>query len=148
MEVFKRMKKDREKTIKELQAEGDAKAKQIRVEADAIAGKIMARADAYAKKLKAQGDAEAAKYYKVFEEYRTLSDFLKKRESILRLLAKGQTTVVLDAARIIPFDILKQAVEDKGKKAEGSGPGEISTTQPTGERKGRREAVVWELMSA
>lgn len=107
-EVFTRMKEDRQKTIKQLTAEGQAEATKIRAEADEISKKIMARAEAYAKTIEGQGDAEAAKYYRVFAENRKLSDFLKKLESVKKILEAGQMTLVMDAAKFIPFDVLKE----------------------------------------
>jgi membrane protease subunit HflC len=107
-EVFNRMKEDRQKTIKELNAEGEAKAKEIRVTAEEISNRILARATAYAKTVEGKGEAEAAKYFKEFDKNRTLSDFLKKRETLLRVLA-GQTTLVLDSNTIELFKILHDA---------------------------------------
>jgi membrane protease subunit HflC len=112
-EVFNRMKEDRLKTIKELSAEGEAKAKEIRVGADEISNRIMARATAYAKTIEGKGEAEAARYYKEFDKNRALSDFLKKRETLLKVLA-GQTTLVLDANTIELFKLLRDAAKSSG----------------------------------
>lgn len=130
-EVFARMKEDRQKTIKSLTAEGTAEAAKIQATARERANKIVARADAYARKIEAQGDAEAAKYLKFFAENATLSDFLKKRETLLRILKAGKITLVLDASRVIPFDLLRPAVTEPGSpvkpaKAPGGGPGETT----------------------
>lgn len=107
-EVFTRMKEDRQKTIKQLNAEGQAKSKEIRAEADEVSKKILARAEAYAKTLEGQGDAEAAKYYSVFAQNRKLSDFLKKLEAVKKIFDSGQMTLVMDAGKFMPFDILQQ----------------------------------------
>lgn len=120
-EVFTRMKEERQKTIKELTAEGQAAAQQIRSTAEEISSKILARADAYAKKIEGQGDAEAAKYYAKFAENRWLSDFLKKIESLKRILEGGQVTLVLDASQIEPFTIVRDAAISKSD-AEGATP--------------------------
>jgi membrane protease subunit HflC len=109
-EVFNRMKEDRIRTIRELQAEGEAKAREIKVTAEEISNKILARASAYAKTIEGRGEAEAAKYYKEFDKNRTLSDFLKKRESLLKVLG-GQTTLVLDADVIELFKLLRDATQ-------------------------------------
>lgn len=108
-EVFSRMKEDRQKTIKELTAEGQAKAQEIRATAEEVASRILARADAYAKQIQAQGDAEAAKYYALFMENQDLSDFLKKRETLQKILEGGQVTLVLDANQFELFRLLKDA---------------------------------------
>lgn len=126
-EVFTRMKEDRQKEIKELTAEGEATAKQIRADADAKAKRIMARADAYAKTIEGQGEALAAKYYEAFAKNQRLSDFLKKLETVQRIFETGQITLVLDAAKMAPFDLIK----DAGKlRSEASGE------QQAGERQG------------
>lgn len=110
-EVFERMKQDREKTIKELRAEGEAKAKEIAVTAEEIAGKILARAEAFAKTLEGQGEAEAAKYYAEFAKHPELASLLKKRETLQKILAGGQTTLILDAKQIAPFNLLPEAAK-------------------------------------
>ncbi|RIK67272.1 MAG: hypothetical protein DCC65_06900 [Planctomycetota bacterium] len=126
-EVFARMKEDRQKAIKEYTAEGQAIAQQIRVEAEEISSKIIARAEAYAKQIEGQGEAEAAKYYAKFAENRTLSDFLKKRETLQKILEAGQVTLVLDASQLEPFKMLrdaaisfKNAVAPKDEKPRGN----------------------------
>ena len=124
-EVFARMKADREKTIKELNSEGQAKAQAIRVTAEEISSKILARADAYAKKIEGLGDAEAAKYYAKFAENQSLSDFLKKRESLKKILEGGQVTLVLDAAQFEPFKMVRDAAISFKK---GTVPEPVSAT--------------------
>ena len=106
-EVFARMKEDRQKTIKELTAQGAARAEQIRADAQEKTGRILTRADTFAETIKAQGDAEAAKYYKIFEEHRELSDFLKEWEGLYKILQTGQTTIVLNASEIRPLHLLR-----------------------------------------
>jgi membrane protease subunit HflC len=124
-EVFERMKQDRQKTIKELTAEGEAKATEIKVSAEEVAGKILARADAYAKTLEGQGEAEAAKYYAEFAKNPALSNLLKERETLLRILAAGQTTLILDSKRIAPFTLLQRATTSA--KESNSAPGSTGT---------------------
>lgn len=117
-EVFTRMKEDRQRTIKELTAEGEAKAQEIRVTAEEISSKIIARAEAYAKKIESQGEALAAEYYAKFAQNRGLSDFLKRRETLKKILESGDATIVLDAGKLEPFKLLQEAasstrVDDK-----------------------------------
>ncbi len=122
-EVFTRMKEDRQKTIKELTAEGLAKAQEIRSTAEEVANKIIARAEAYAKKIESQGDAEAAKYYKMFAEHRELADFLKKIETFLRIMEAGGVTLILDANQLEPFKLLMDAAVVPGRPDQTSSPG-------------------------
>lgn len=123
-DVFARMKEDRQKEIKRLTAEGDTEATKIRSASEEISRKIVARAEAYAKMLEGQGDAEAAKHYAIFEKNPKLSSFLKKLEAVERILQSGQMTLVLDADKFIPFDLLKAAVRevDANGKAQSAAP--------------------------
>ncbi|QDV92142.1 Modulator of FtsH protease HflC [Phycisphaerae bacterium RAS2] len=140
-EVFNRMKEDRTKTIKELSAEGDAKAREVRVTAEEISNKILARAAAYAKSIEGKGEAEAAKYYKEFDKNRALSDFLKKRETLLKVLA-GQTTLVLDADVIELFKLLRDATKavrgvvgsNQVGAADADEPDRAAMNHPAGDR--------------
>lgn len=120
-EVFARMKEDRQKEIKQLTAEGEATARQIRADADEKAKRIIARAEAYAKTIEGQGDALAAKYYEAFAKNPQLSDFLKKLETVERIFKAGQITLVLDAAKVAPFDLIRDAA--KAARAAGDLPG-------------------------
>ncbi|MEE8384880.1 MAG: protease modulator HflC, partial [Dehalococcoidia bacterium] len=130
-EVFTRMKEDRQKTIKQLTAEGEAEAKKIRADALEVSKKILARAEAYAKTIEGQGDAEAAKYYKVFAENRELSGFLKKLETVRKIFEAGQITLVMDADDFVPFDLLKrkagEPAEDEARETSGEAAGARAT---------------------
>jgi membrane protease subunit HflC len=108
-EVFERMKADREKEIKALVAEGDARASQIRSDAEQMAQKILTRAEAYAQKLRGEGDAQAARYYSEFQKSPELSNFLKRIDATERIFRTGKVTVVFDADRHAPFDVLKES---------------------------------------
>ena len=105
-EVFARMKEERQKTIKELEGQGTSEAQGITARAYEEASKIEKRAEAYGKKIENEGVAESMKFYPIFAENRELADFLKKRESILKILQSGEITLVLSADEIIPFDEL------------------------------------------
>lgn len=109
-EVFERMKADRMRQVNQLASEGDAKATQLRSNAKAMANKIVARAEAYAKKLRAEGDARAAQYYGEFAKAEELSSFLKQLDAAKQILQSGQTTIILDAERFVPFGVLQQTV--------------------------------------
>lgn len=124
-EVFTRMKEDRQKTIKELTADGQSKAQAIRSDANEISQKILARADAYAKKIEGLGQAEAAKYYPVFAKERALSDFLKQKETLKKVFQGGQLTIVLDAAQFAPFSLIRDAAISFKKASEPSGANQI-----------------------
>ncbi|HKQ49523.1 MAG TPA: protease modulator HflC [Phycisphaerae bacterium] len=108
-EVFARMKEDRQATIKELTSEGQAKGQEIRSTAAEVANKILARAEAYAKQIEAQGDAIAASYNKEFMKDQKLSNLLKTKETLLKILESGQSTLVLDANQFEFLKLLRNA---------------------------------------
>lgn len=122
--VFERMKAERDNVAKRLEAEGTSEAQKIREEAREVENKISLRADAYAKKLRGQGEAEAAKYYQVFEENRALADFLKKLDTVEQILKAGKMTLVIDAGKIVPFDIFlnKKPAADASSSRAGNSP--------------------------
>lgn len=130
-DVFARMKEDRQTEIKQLTAEGEAEATKIRVNAEQISKKIIARAEAYANTIRGQGDAEAAKYYRIFAENPELSSFLKKIDTVQQIFESGQITLVLDADKFVPFDIL-QTMKSVG--GDGASKGE-----PTAASSGSKE---------
>lgn len=105
-EVFARMKEERQKTIKELEGQGTSEAQAITARAFEAASKIEKRAAIYGAKIESEGYSQAAKFYNVFAENRELGDFLKKSESIFKILQAGEITLVLSADEIIPFDEL------------------------------------------
>lgn len=119
-EVFARMKEERQKTIKELEGQGTSEAQGITARAIEEARKIEQRAEAYAKKIESQGEAEAFSYFPIFAENRELSDFLKKRESILKILQSGEITLVLSAEEIMPFDELLKRNSSPTRRAAGN----------------------------
>ena len=75
----------------------------------------LAEAEAQAKQIKAEGDAKAASYYAVFREEPELAAFLRKLESMRKILP-NKTTLILNT-NYAPFDLLKL---DQNLKAEES----------------------------
>lgn len=135
-DVFARMKEDRQKTIKELKSEGEAKAQEIRVQAEEVSNKIIARAEAYAKKIRSEGDAVAASYNVKFAENRELSDFLKRLETLQRIIEAGHITLVLDAAQLEPFTLLRDAalsikrIRQNGPSPSAAGAQDAAPAEP------------------
>ena len=79
----------------------------------------LAKAEAEAKQIKAEGDAKAATFYAVFKEEPELAAFLRKLESMRKILP-SKTTLILNT-NYAPFDLLKldqnlNAEENKEKK--------------------------------
>jgi membrane protease subunit HflC len=106
--VADRMKAERKAVSDRLEAEGDAEAKRITETAQAVVSKILERARSYAKTIEGQGEAQAARYYKVFEENLELATMLKQFETLVRIMNSGESTVVLDAHEITPFNLLPE----------------------------------------
>ena len=93
---------------------GNTEAQKIRIAADAQSRTIITNAEAEAKEIRAKGDAEAAKYYAVFKENPELAIFLRKLDSLRRIM-RTKTTLVLDTDAA-PFDLLKSNSDNLHKK--------------------------------
>ncbi len=103
-EVANRMVKERNVAATRYRESGKAEAAKIRTEADNQKLQTLADAEAAAKKIRAEGDAEAAVHYAAFAENPELASFLRKIESLKRILST-KTTLVLDTDSA-PFDIM------------------------------------------
>lgn len=103
-EVFKRMIQERKVAAQNYLSKGEQEASDIRTKADQQRAAILTDAQAEAKKIRAEGDAEAAQYYEVFKANPELAVFLRKLDSLRRIM-KGRTTLVLDT-NAAPFDLL------------------------------------------
>lgn len=104
-EVLKRMVEERKLEAQTYLSSGNTEAQKIRIAADAKSRTIITNAEAEAKEIRAKGDAEAAQYYAVFKQNPELAVFLRKLDS-LRKIMKTKTTLVLDTDAA-PFDLLK-----------------------------------------
>lgn len=106
--ITERMKKERETAASIDKQKGKVEAERIKTNANEKKRELITRAEAQAKKLMAEGDAEAAKHLAVFNQNPSLAAFLRKLESLKRIV-KTKTTLVLgtDAA---PFDIFNMKV--------------------------------------
>ena len=67
---------------------------------------IISTAEAKAKEIRAKGDAAAAEAYEVFNQNPELAAYLRKLDSLKKIM-ETKTTVVLDT-NTAPFDILKE----------------------------------------
>jgi membrane protease subunit HflC len=111
--IAERMISERKTEAEKYKSQGEVKAKKIMTDADNNYENIKARAEAEAKKIKAEGDMEAAKYYAVFQENPELAIFLRKLESMKKLMG-SRTTLILDT-NSAPFDILKYGTSVTGE---------------------------------
>ena len=106
--ITERMKKERETAASIDKQKGKVEAERIKTNANEKKRELITKAEAEAKKLMAEGDAEAAKHLAVFNQNPGLAAFLRKLESLKRIV-KTKTTLVLgtDSA---PFDIFNMKV--------------------------------------
>jgi modulator of FtsH protease HflC len=107
--VIKRMKNEREAASAVYREEGKKLAQKIRDTADKDKKDKLAIAKAKAKIIRAEGDAQAATYYAVFKEEPELAIFLKKLDS-LKKIVESRTTLVIDT-NTAPFDLLQPGAE-------------------------------------
>lgn len=107
--VFARMRSEREVAAETYRAQGRQAADEIRAEANRERDAILADAEAAAKRIRAEGDAQSASYYAVFREEPELAAFLRKLDSLRRIMAT-RTTLILDT-NTPPFDLLKLDAE-------------------------------------
>ncbi len=103
-DVFKRMIASRKEAAQKYLSEGDYRSRTIRTDADKVRDIMLAQAEAKARETRALGDAEAAQYYSVFQENPELAAFLRKLDSLGRIL-KERTTLIVDTS-VAPFDVL------------------------------------------
>lgn len=106
--ITERMKKERETAASIDKQKGKVEAEEIKTRANEKKREMLTQAEAKAKKLMAEGDAEAAVHFAVFNENPQLAAFLRKLESLKRIV-KTKTTLVLgtDSA---PFDLFNMNV--------------------------------------
>ncbi len=109
-EVFKRMIQERKVVAQNYLSKGAQEAADIRTKADQQRAAILTDAEATAKTIRAEGDAEAAKYYETFKQNPELAAFLRKLDSLRRIM-KGRTTLVLDT-NAAPFDLLTPGADN------------------------------------
>lgn len=110
-EIAKRMKEERVTAAEDIRKRGETEAMGIRTNADRMKKATLSDAEAKAKTLMAQGDAEAAKSYSVFNQAPELASFLRKLDSLKKIMST-KTTLVLDT-NSTPFDIFNMKIEDK-----------------------------------
>lgn len=117
-EIAKRMKTERETAASTVKQKGKVEAENIKTNANKEKRELLTEAEAKAKKLMAEGDAEAAVHYSVFNENPELASFLRRLESLKRIVGT-KTTLVLDTDST-PFDIFKMKVGSLGEKQNAS----------------------------
>jgi membrane protease subunit HflC len=107
--VFARMRSEREVAAETYRAQGRQAADEIRAATNQERDAILTDAQAAAKRIRAEGDAQSAAYYAVFREEPELAAFLRKLDSLRRIMP-NRTTLILDT-NTPPFDLLKLDAE-------------------------------------
>ena len=117
--ITERMKKERETAASIDKQKGKVEAERIKTNANEKKRELITKAESQAKKLMAEGDAEAAKHLSVFNQNPGLAAFLRKLESLKRIV-RTKTTLVLgtDSA---PFDLFNMKVGELQENAASSG---------------------------
>lgn len=103
--IFDRMIAERKVVASEYRSEGKKLADTIRYKADNEKRQRLTDAEAQSKNIRAEGDAEAASYYAAFRKNPQLAAFLRKLDSLRKIMG-SKTTLVIDTD-CAPFDILK-----------------------------------------
>lgn len=125
--IIKRMKKERETAASIDKQKGKVEAEEIKTRANEKKRELITQAEAAAKKLMAEGDAEAAMHYAVFNQNPELAAFLRKLDSLKRIV-KTKTTLVLgtDSAPFDIFSLKAGELAHPGPDAPASGPRETT----------------------
>lgn len=114
-EILKRMVEERKLEAQTYLSNGNTDAQRIRIAADSESRTIITNAEAEAKEIRAKGDADAAQYYAVFKQNPELAAFLRKLESLSRIM-QTKTTLILDT-NAAPFDLLQSGSDRLGAKS-------------------------------
>ena len=109
--VFERMREERQRLAKAIQAEGAREASDIRSEAERQRQEILAKAEAEATVIRGEAEAEAAKSMSVFEQNPKLATFLLELKALENSLT-NRTTLILDQ-QTPPFNLLQGAPSSK-----------------------------------
>ncbi len=103
--VFDRMRQARMTMAQRARSEGEEQSVAIRSKADATRQIILAFAENRAQAIRTLGDLEAAEYYKAFQADQDLAIFLRKIETLGKILPHN-STFVLDASQLGIEDLL------------------------------------------
>jgi membrane protease subunit HflC len=108
--VFQRMRAERQRLVRQYQAEGDREAAIIRARADGQASEILANAEREAIRIRGEAEQTAQEYYRVFEQNPELAVFLFQLKALEESL-KERTHLILDQ-QTPPFNLLNEAAAE------------------------------------
>jgi membrane protease subunit HflC len=118
-EVLDRMAKTRQAMAESARSEGQARALSITSKAESQKQQILAFAKRQAQALRTAGDRQAAQYYDAFRKNEEFAVFLRKIEALEKILPKN-STFILDAKTMDPFNLLDAGATDQLKAVEGA----------------------------
>jgi membrane protease subunit HflC len=103
--VFDRMQSEREKYIKEIEADGKEKASIINSDADRDAARLLSDADAKAKEIRGQGEAQMIQSLRVLNQNPPLATFIMELSAFEEMF-KQNTSWIFDQGQR-PLDLLQ-----------------------------------------
>jgi membrane protease subunit HflC len=104
LNVYARMKTDRERLARKHRAEGEERARRIRAEADRDARIVVATARGEAEVLRGEGDAEATRIYaKAYGEDPDFFAFVRSLEAYRKTIGKGTTLILSPDSEFFQF---------------------------------------------
>jgi len=98
-QVFETMRQTRQRLASSARVSGQAQADAITSHANSAKRRILAFAQRRAQAIRAEGDQEAAQYYTAFQQDESLAIFLRRIQTLERILPHN-TTFVLDAKQL------------------------------------------------
>lgn len=107
-EVSNRMKEERNRLAEKYRSEGAKQADMIRSSADAHKEEQLIIARARAKEIEGEAFAEIEKEYEIFAKEKELAIWIRKLESLKKILKANRSTLLLDPSTA-PFDLLKDS---------------------------------------
>ncbi len=130
--VIEQQKEEREKEVKDLQAQGEAIAQAIVARAESARDTILAFAERKRSDIETKGVYEAARYYEDFQQAPELAVFLREMESLRKQLEKN-TVFVLDGSLLRAVEYFRRAPQEvlQQSRPGNAGPSVVNRTADT-----------------
>ena len=102
-----RTRKTRERMAADIEADGKARAATIVSEAESIKSRILTFAESRAQAIRTEGDVKAAESYKVFQADEEFGIFLRKLETMKKVMGNN-TTFIIDLNEFTPMNLFPE----------------------------------------
>jgi membrane protease subunit HflC len=119
--VFDRMQSEREKYIKDIEADGQEKASIIKSDADRDAARILSDADAKAKEIRGKGESEMIESLRVLSQNPKLATFIMELSAFEEMF-KQNTSWIFDQGQI-PLNLLEPPKATKSQTSNTNSDG-------------------------